>query len=381
VLLPELLARHLGGGGNIEYEVEVVTRGNPPRTVYRSGGDPSRPIADTADASAGLLGSLSMRPGFPPPPGQGPRAGEAGRADAGRWQLFVRHRSGSLDVVVSRARWRNLAVIAGILTLMLLTGAALVRYTRKAQKLAEMQMDFVAGVSHEFRTPLTVISTSAYNLRGRVANNPAQVERYGTMIRSEAEKLTALVEQVLAFASVKAGQVIRDREPVSVESVIEDSLDSSKALLEGAHCVVERNIDAGLPLILGDPMALRRVVQNLVSNAAKYGTEGSHWIGIFASKGTGETPEVEIRVADRGPGIPAGEQPHIFDPFYRGRRALQDQIHGTGLGLSLVKAIVEAHGGTIAVVSQEAKGTEFVIRIPAAPPEYQDEFTHFDRRG
>jgi signal transduction histidine kinase len=265
---------------------------------------------------------------------------------------------------------------------MMATAAALVRYTRRAQKLAEMQMDFVAGVSHELRTPLTVISTSAYNLRGRVAANPAQVERYGTLIRREAEKLTALVEQVLAFATVKAGQVIRDREPVSVESVIEDGLESSKTILEDAHCVIERKIEPGLPLILGDPMALRRAVQNLVSNAAKYGTENEHWIGVSASKARkGDRAEVEIRVADRGPGIPREEQTSIFDPFYRGKRALEDQIHGTGLGLSLVKGIVEAHGGTIAVNSEPDKGTEFVICIPAAPPEYQDEFTHIDRRG
>jgi signal transduction histidine kinase len=83
---------------------------------------------------------------------------------------------------------------------------------------------------------------------------------------------------------------------------------------------------------------------------------------------------LEIRIVDRGPGIPADEQRRIFDPFFRGKRALQDQIHGTGLGLSLVKRIVEAHGGTIGVRSDPAKGTEFVVRLPIAPPEYQDEF-------
>ena len=85
---------------------------------------------------------------------------------------------------------------------------------------------------------------------------------------------------------------------------------------------------------------------------------------------------MEIRVADRGPGIPLDEQAHIFDPFFRGRRAVQDQVHGTGLGLNLVKKIVEAHGGTIHVHSEPMKGAEFVVRIPAAPPELQDEFAH-----
>jgi signal transduction histidine kinase len=83
---------------------------------------------------------------------------------------------------------------------------------------------------------------------------------------------------------------------------------------------------------------------------------------------------VEIRVADRGPGIPAGEMGHIFDPFYRGKMAVDDQIHGTGLGLSLAKRIVDAHGGSITVKSEPGMGTEFTMRIPAAPAERIDEF-------
>ena len=98
---------------------------------------------------------------------------------------------------------------------------------------------------------------------------------------------------------------------------------------------------------------------------------------MFASRvADGDRPEVEIRVVDRGPGIPAEEQRQIFDPFFRGKWALRDQVHGSGLGLSLVKGIVEAHGGTITVHSVPAKGTEFVVRIPAAPREHQDEFAH-----
>jgi signal transduction histidine kinase len=130
--------------------------------------------------------------------------------------------------------------------------------------------------------------------------------------------------------------------------------------------------------VLGDARALRQVIENLVCSAAKYGSchgssqgdrpQGNNWIGIFASKTTGNSPAaVEIRVADRGPGIPAGEQAHIFDPFFRGARAVQDQIHGTGLGLSLVKKIVEAHGGSIRVKSEPMKGAEFIVQLPAAP--------------
>jgi two-component system phosphate regulon sensor histidine kinase PhoR len=118
--------------------------------------------------------------------------------------------------------------------------------------------------------------------------------------------------------------------------------------------------------VLADKLAMKHALQNLVDNALKYGTEQNSWIGVFASAVKDETgSSVEVRVADHGPGIPLNEQPRIFDPFFRGQRALQDQVHGTGLGLNLVKKIVEAHGGTIWVNSQPAKGTEFVVRIPA----------------
>jgi signal transduction histidine kinase len=224
---------------------------------------------------------------------------------------------------------------------------------------------------------LTVIRTAAFNLRGKIATNPAQVERYGALIQNESEKLTGLVEQVLQFSRAESGSVIREREPVSVGAVIEDGVESSKSVLEQNGATVETHIEPGLPVVLADSVALGRAVQNLVCNAAKYGTNGSRWIGVFA-KAVNEHDQasVEIRVADRGPGIPADELRRIFEPFFRGQRAVQDQIHGTGLGLSLVKGIVEAHEGSITVTSEPAKGTEFVMRIPAAPPEQQDEFTH-----
>jgi signal transduction histidine kinase len=293
--------------------------------------------------------------------------------------MYARHRAGSLEAVVAQTRLRNLAVMSGVLLLLIATMVVLIRYTRRAQRLAELQMDFVAGVSHELRTPLAVIRTAAYNLRGKLANNPAQVEKYGALIQQESERLTELVEQVMCFASAKAGKVIRPTEPIPVERVVEESLKSCRSLIEQAHCIVEKHVDPDLPLVMGDPVALKQAVHNLLSNAAKYGAEGGRWIGIYAQREGDHA--VVIRVADRGPGIPAEERESVFDPFFRGRRAIEDQIHGTGLGLNLVKGIVEAHGGTITVESAPGKGTEFSIRIPAAPLEHQDELKDSVGRG
>ena len=384
-MLPEVLQHYLGTNGSLDYQVEVLTRATPPAVVYESDPDVHN-IAAHADASvnlldepfvfrfrgpgggrgmgsdAGFVVTSGLDGGPNPGPGRGPGP------NPGRWQMFVRHRSGSLEVLVAQTRRRNLAVTAGVLLLMVTAIGALLRYTRRAQALAAAQMDFVAGVSHELRTPLTVIYTAGYNLQGKMAANPAQVAKYGALIQKESGRLRELVEKVLTFRGAEAGRVIQEPEPVSVETAIDEAIESSRIRVESSGCVIEKKVASDLPPVMGDAMALSRALENLVGNAAKYGASGGGWIGIEASRiGGGEKAEVEIRVSDRGPGIPEHEQKRIFEPFFRGARAVADQIHGTGLGLSLVKEIVEAHGGTIQVKSAPMHGAEFIVRIPAAP--------------
>ncbi len=379
-MLPDLILRHLGTGGSPDYQVEILTRSNPPAVIYESDPVQTRRIAGSADASVNLLDLRheQFRRWWGPPvgrerePGPAPGLAISGRpgpgpmAGFGRWQMFVRHRAGSLEAVVSRARWRNLAVTGGVLLLMAATAAALMRFTRRAQRLAQLQMNFVAGVSHELRTPLTVIHTAAYNLRGKLGSNPAQVEKYGALIQQESGRLKELVEQVLSFAGTEAGFVIKDPEPVSLESLIDETLEWAKPLIEASHCAVEKRIEEGLPFVQGDRLALKHALGNLLSNAAKYGAKGGNWIGVFAARANGGQPAVEIRIADRGPGIPPDEQDQVFDAFFRGRRAIRDQVHGTGLGLNLARNIVEAHGGSIAMKSEPMQGAEFTVRLPAS---------------
>ncbi len=382
-LIPQLIQRHLSFDGKLEYATEIFVRANPSNIIYSSGSNPNQRISDNTDGSVTLFDvfhpEISRRSAQGQNQGQ-PEARPHRETDAGRgrWQMLVRHQSGSLHTMVSRARQRNLALSAALLLLMLAAVASLVRSSRQAQKLAELQMNFVAGVSHELRTPLTVIRTAAFNLKEKVATHPAQVEKYGSLIQAESEKLTALVEQVLRFASARSGRVIFERRPVSVESLIEEGLQTSGTALKGDRWIIEKYFAPGLSMVLADEMALKQAIQNVLDNAVKYGmSSGSSWIRVSAVQVTDAAgAAVEIRVADRGPGIPHDEQKHIFDPFFRGRRAVQDQIHGTGLGLNLVKRIVEAHGGTVTVKSQPKQGTEFIIRIPAAPPELRNEFAH-----
>ncbi len=378
-LLPEVVQRYVAAGGNLDYQVEIVTRASQPVVIYRAGGgDPSQ-VRANADASVSLFDNP-----FDLIIGRG-----AGRAQAaspgpgfGRWQMYVRHRAGSLEAVVAQARLRAMAVTSCVLLLMFGTLIAWIRFTRRAQRLAELQMDFVAGVSHELRTPLSVIHTAAYNLKGGVTSSPAQVERYGALIHQESGRLKQMVEQVLRFSKAQAGHIVQEPGPVWIESVIADALEAGNAAIQTVHCTVEQHIEDGLPLILGDPAALEHALGNLISNAVKYGATGGGWIGVFASRVVERGRIwVEVRVADHGPGIPPDEQAHLFDPFFRGRHAQEDQVHGTGLGLSLVRKIVEAHGGSVRVNSEPGKGAEFIVRIPAAPPEKGHEFAHSFSRG
>jgi signal transduction histidine kinase len=389
-LFPELLTRYVSDGDKLNYDAEVVSVSDSPSVIYQSAGA----ITAGADASVGLLASVRGEDGFhprPEPPGRGgppgfrglrpigppddPGPRGPGPMPGGRWRLKVRHHAGSLEALVDQGRRRNIVLSGGLLLLILATIAILVRVARQSQQLAEAQMNFVAGVSHELRTPLTVIRTAAFNLRGKLAARPEQVEQYGKLIQRESERLTGLVEQVLRFASGEAGHIIREREPVAVETMIEAGIESSRESLESRAVELESHIEPGLPMILADRQALQHALRNIIENAVKYGTENDRWVGVYAESIAGH-PFVEIRVADRGPGIPPEEREQIFDPFFRGRRAVADQLHGTGLGLSLVKKIVEAHGGTISVHSEPNLRTEFILRVPAATSELQHEFAH-----
>jgi signal transduction histidine kinase len=384
VILPELLAQHLSEDFRSQYRVEVVVRANPSEVIFGTDSvSRSESIATQAQASATLFDlPRPGRGGFGrvplPATGTG-RAGPGVSSDSGRgrWLLSVWLRNGLLDPVVTSARRRNLAISAAILLLLLATGAALAQFSQRAQRLAEVEMEFVAGVSHELRTPLTVIRTAAFNLRGKMALNPAQVERYGALIQQESERLSAIVDQVLRFAGAKAGRIVQERQPISVPALIETTLQSNKGMLEDALCEVETRVEPGLPPITGDSMALRHALQNLLANAAKYGGTGKQSVEISARTVPGasgsKVPEIEIRVTDHGSGIPPEEQKHVFDAFFRGRKAVQDQVHGTGLGLHLVKTIVEAHGGAVSLESEPGAGSTFIVRIPAAPAEHQDE--------
>ena len=282
------------------------------------------------------------------------------------WHIMLQHAAGSLDAAVANARRRNLWLSFGILGVLAASTFLVMLNARRSEKLAAQQMDFVATVSHELRTPVAVIRSAAQNLSAGVVHDAEQAKRYGDLIDVEGRRLTDMVEQVLEYAGLSGNRRPAASRPVDVASLIHDVVNTSQALPESHDVSFDVRIDENVPPVMADQDALRRALLNLVSNALKYADDG-RWIGLTLSKGTGrEDGQVLVSVTDRGRGIPADEMAHIFEPFYRGRFALNQQIHGNGLGLSLVKRIAEAHGGRVTVKSAPGEGSTFTITLPAA---------------
>jgi signal transduction histidine kinase len=225
-------------------------------------------------------------------------------------------------------------------------------------------MEFVAGVSHELRTPLAVICSAAENLADGVIDHSDQVKRYGGLIRDEGRRLTGMVEQVLEFSGAQSGRKSYELRQTELSQVIEDAITACHLQLAEGGFEIERKIAADLPLVNADGAALGRAIQNLLSNAMKY-SGPSRWIGLSVESATaagGE--EVRIVVSDRGLGISPSELERIFEPFYRGKDVVAAQIHGNGLGLSLVRHIAAAHGGRVSVESKVGQGSQFILRLP-----------------
>ena len=282
-----------------------------------------------------------------------------------KWRLVVQHPSGSLEAAVNSARRRNMLVSTSVMALLGVSVGFLIVTTRRAQELAQQQMEFVAGVSHELRTPLAVIRSAADNLAEGVIHDPPQVKKYGDLVRVEGRRLSEMVEQILELAGIHSGQRSFALRPVAIRPLLHDVLRASTTLMEDARIEANLDVPETLPPVLGDEAALRRVFQNLVGNAIKYGGDG-RWLGITA-RHTGR--DVAVTVADHGIGIPPSEHARVFDAFYRAPNVVDAQIQGAGLGLSLVQRIVEAHGGRITLKSAEGSGSEFTVYLPAASEE------------
>jgi len=284
--------------------------------------------------------------------------------EAPRWVLRVQHRRGSLAGIVAGVRRRNLAISFGVLVLLSVSMSLVVLASYRAQKYARLQMDFVAAVSHELRTPLAVISSAAENIADGVVPEK-QLTKYGLAIRNQTSRLVDLVEDILRFAAARDGSNRYRHRIFDVSELVDTAIENTRALLDRDGFTLHKEIEPKLPKVRGDISALGQCLENLIVNAVKYSGR-SRWIGIRAQIGRDHAGylEVQITVADRGPGIPAGEVKQIFEPFYRTQAARDGQIRGTGLGLTLARTIVEEMGGHLTVVTKLEQGSAFTVHLP-----------------
>jgi signal transduction histidine kinase len=376
-----LTAKYFGVAPGSEYVVTIASRAEPSTIIYTSGVPPVDPGA--GDVTTGIFDvrmdalyklfpgrgtgqpapadrlSITIFRRSPPPDG---KRLLTGAADQGAWEVRARHRSGSLEAIVARSHRRNIAISLGVLGLLAASLVLALGAARRQQRLAQQQMEFVAAVSHELRTPLAVICSAGENLADGVVADSAQVKRYGALIQTEGRRLGDMVERVMEFAGISSG-TLRVRSAVDMSRVIAEATDALRVEARDRAVTLDVESNGALPPVTGDVDALRSAVQNIIGNALKYSPLGAT-VYVSARVPGGGDPRVQIRVADRGLGIDAADLPHIFKPFYRGRRAVDAQVRGAGVGLSVVRHVIDAHGGSVAVDSRVGEGTTVILELP-----------------
>jgi two-component system phosphate regulon sensor histidine kinase PhoR len=237
---------------------------------------------------------------------------------------------------------------------------SLLEANTRLEEARQRQADFVSGVSHELKTPLTLIRLYGETLQYGAGFSESERRSYCEIIMRESDRLTRLIERVLDFSRVDRGEKQYNLRAGDIGPIVRDTLDIYGQYLQRQGFRVEVAVEPRLPVTRFDPDAVVDALLNLVDNAAKYSGEAKY-VGIRV-RSAGDCIVCEIE--DRGQGIPAADREHLFRKFHRGRNAAGKG--GYGLGLFLVKHVMDAHDGTIEVDSEVGRGTRFRLVFPAA---------------
>ena len=274
--------------------------------------------------------------------------------------LILGGRTGDTDVIgiggVERP-WRlSLIELGG--------GSALVRLTDQAALRAaeRMRVDFVANASHELRTPLATVTGYAETLADEEELDQATRRSFGATIRSEATRMLRLIEELMSLSRIEADRFRPPSDLVSAQEVIALAVEQCAELARRRGAAIEVDADPALPGFRGDQRQLVQLVDNLITNALRYGCSGEVCAVSVSAKREGAAILFAIR--DSGQGIAAEHLPRLTERFYRVDAARSSDDRGTGLGLAIVKHIVERHRGTLAIRSAPGEGTEVTVRLP-----------------
>lgn len=232
----------------------------------------------------------------------------------------------------------------------------------KEREIDRLKSDFVSSVSHELRTPMTSIKGFVHTLMRKPDMPPEKIQRFLTIISSESERLLRLIEDLLTISRIEAGALRLQQRVVHLGYELERVVEAVEPQRAKKDITIDTRIDPALGVIHADGEKLYAAILNLVDNAIKFTSTG----GAITLQAGAHERGVAISVKDNGVGIPAGERNRIFERFYRVERPGEEHA-GTGLGLFIVKQIIEQHNGTIEVESTVGEGTCFTIVLPRQP--------------
>ena len=276
------------------------------------------------------------------------------------WRAAIGLKDTNIDAL-ARDSFLHSAGATVLVLLFLLGGIALtVRATDREARLAQAKSNFVANVSHELKTPLSLLSLFSEILElGRVKSEDKKTEYY-RIIRHESLRLNKMIDNILDFSKIEAGRKTYNFVHSDMAEVIENVLSSYRYQIVNSGFDLQTNIQGSLPPVLIDREAMSQAISNLLDNAIKYSREVKQ-LSITTER---RDSHLSVEIADRGIGIPREEQAKVFEKFYRVGNGLVHDVKGSGLGLSLVKHIIEAHHGSISIESEVGKGTRFTILLP-----------------
>ncbi len=281
------------------------------------------------------------------------------------WSLGVYPRDAQ-DLLRRQAEERQRGI--GIILLsvaMIAVGTVLsARLVQRELEMARDKSDFAANVSHELRSPITQIRLKAEALQLGLAPDEAARERHYDIIVRESERLSRLVDNVLDFAAIERGRKKYTFRPGDLGLTVARMVEAAMVAMETRGMDIQLTLPEDLPVVWHDTDAVSQVLTNLLSNAAKYGQEAG-WIKVDVSLGV---DDVLVAVSDGGIGIAPEEQRQIFEQYYRSSDPQARRKKGTGIGLTIVKYIMEAHGGRVSLRSALGRGSIFTLHFPLRPP-------------
>ncbi len=230
----------------------------------------------------------------------------------------------------------------------------------ESYRLDEVRRDFVANISHELKTPIGAVGLLAEALQA-ASDEPDQVKRFAKRLTKESERLARITQEIIELSRLQAADALSKPDVVEIDHVVALAIDQNRVAADSNKVTIVSGGDAGAE-VYGDEPLLAVALHNLVANAIQYSPKGSR-VGIGVSSADGV---VEIAVTDQGIGIPDEDRDRVFERFYRIDPARSRVTGGSGLGLSIVKHVVQNHGGDVRVWSQPGNGSTFTIRLPEA---------------